>query len=62
VHPGWNGDILVGDGIALLKLAEEPDPDITSYDISTAADSLNQTVEKVGYGRTGTGTTGDTSA
>lgn len=62
VHPGWNGDILRGDDIALLKLAEEPDPDITSYDISTAANPLNQAVEKVGYGRTGTGTTGDTSA
>jgi secreted trypsin-like serine protease len=62
VHPDWNGDVLRGDDIALLKLAEEPDPDITSYDISTAANPLNQTVEKVGYGRTGTGATGDTSA
>jgi len=60
VHPDWTGSAFNGNDIAVLKLVSEASTDITRYNIDTnAADDIGQIMQIVGYGRSGTGLTGD---
>ena len=60
VHNKWNGDVLKGNDVAVLKLASSPTDDITRYQIDRdGSDDVGAVVEKVGYGRSGNGNDGD---
>jgi len=60
VHNKWNGDILKGNDVAVLKLAYAATTDITRYDIDRDdSDDVGAIVEKVGYGKSGNGNDGD---
>jgi len=70
IHPGWLGDatlanLLFGNDIALIELDKFPDPctsgdNVDRYLIDrNAADDIGLMPEDVGYGRSGTGLTGD---
>jgi len=61
IHPDWDGQLLCGDDIAIVELVAEPTDDIPSYPIDTILeDDIDIVGNKFGYGRTGTGDTGDT--
>ena len=60
VHNKWNGSILKGNDLAVLKLVSAPTDDITRYQIDRdGSDDIGTVVEKVGYGRSGNGDDGD---
>lgn len=59
VFPGWQGSVLNGGDIALLRLLEPAPAEAEQYDIYRNTDELGQSFLKVGYGDIGTGTTGD---
>jgi Ca2+-binding RTX toxin-like protein len=60
-HPSWNGDFLRGNDVAILTLSSPASPDVPRYDIDrNGADDVGTIVDKAGYGRSGTGITGDT--
>ncbi len=56
VHNKWNGDVLKGNDVAVLKLVSAPTDDITRYQIDRdGSDDIGAVVEKVGYGKSGNG-------
>lgn len=60
VHNKWNGDVLKGNDVAVLKLVSAPSSDITRYQIDrNSSDDVGAIVDKVGYGRSGNGNDGD---
>ncbi len=60
IHNKWNGDVLKGNDVAVLKLVSAPTDDITRYQIDRdGSDDIGAIVEKVGYGRSGNGNDGD---
>jgi len=61
VHPGWNGDPGHGSDLAIIVLAQAPPATVERYDIYRDDDEVGKTFEKWGFGRTGTGDTGDTT-
>ena len=62
VHPGWNGDLLNGNDLAILTLESSPNG-ISGVAIdSDSSDDFgcdNAVADKAGYGRTGWGGDGD---
>lgn len=61
VHNKWNGDVLKGNDVAVLKLVSAPTTDITRYQIDRdGSDDIDAVVEKVGYGLSGNGNDGTT--
>ena len=59
-HPNYNGDFIRGYDVAVLKLTSAPTSDIERYDIDRKSrDDVGTTPDKTGYGRSGTGDTGD---
>jgi len=58
VHPDWDGNLIKGNDIALIKLNSVAPDNITRYQLYTDGDEVGQVGEKVGYGWTGTGNTG----
>ena len=63
IHNKWNGDVLKGNDVAVLKLVSAPTDDITRYQIDRdGSDDIGAIVEKVGYGRSGNGNDGDVLA
>lgn len=61
ILPTWQGSILQGNDLALLSLLEPAPAEAEQYDIYREMNELGQTFTKVGYGRVGTGVTGDFS-
>jgi secreted trypsin-like serine protease len=61
VHDGWKGNVLRGDDIAILELANTV-TGFDSYDLYTESDELGQIWDKVGYGLAGEGNTGSGSS
>lgn len=60
VHGKWNGDVLKGNDVAVLKLVSAPTDDITRYQIDRdGSDDIGAVIEKVGYGKSGNGNDGD---
>jgi len=60
VHNKWNGNVLKGNDVAVLKLVSAPTDDITRYQIDRdGSDDIGAVVDKVGYGRSGNGNDGD---
>ncbi len=60
-HPDWNGDVRDGNDLALARLAE-PVFDVMPSDWYTGSDELNRIGVSVGFGRTGTGLTGQSQS
>lgn len=60
VHPGWNGQILVGNDLAIIELAADAPAAAQRYDIYRSTADVGAVGEKVGFGGSGTGGTGDT--
>ena len=59
-HPRFNGDFIKGFDVAVLTLDSAPSSDIDRYDIDrNSGDDVGSTPIKTGYGRSGTGDTGD---
>lgn len=61
VPPSWNGDYLYGNDIALLKIKGKVSG-ITPSAIDGSIDDIGIELDKVGYGRSGLGSTGDTTS
>lgn len=59
-HPKWNGDLVRGYDLALVRLAE-PITDIEPAKLYGGRREFNATATFVGFGRTGDGRAGDTS-
>jgi secreted trypsin-like serine protease len=58
IFPEWDGLVINGNDIAILSLTELAPSEAEQYDLYRNTDEVGQIVTKVGYGRTGTGTTG----
>ena len=59
VYPGWNGDLWSGYDIGLVHLVKPVD-NIKPAPLYTGSGELNQAETVVGFGKTGTGDSGDT--
>lgn len=59
VYPGWNGDLWSGCDIGLVHLAKPVD-NIKPAPLYTGSSELNHADTVVGFGKTGTGSSGDT--
>ena len=57
-HPGWTGDVYVGNDLALVNLSRAAPTGTQSYGLYSAANELAQTYDVVGFGRRGAGATG----
>ena len=60
-NPGWNGNINSGFDLALVQL-DQPFTSIAPAPIYTSFQELGKQVTQVGYGQSGTGTNGATTA
>jgi hypothetical protein len=62
LHPGYDGDTLRGNDVAVITLSSPIDPTrVSGRSIDTnGADDVGAVGQKVGYGRSGQGNTGDT--
>lgn len=59
VHPDWDGDVLKGNDVAVLKLSASAPTEIEIYAIdSDGTDDVGSTGNKAGYGLSGKGETG----
>jgi len=58
IHPDWDGQYLIGNDLALLKLAESAPEDAQRYDIYRGDAEVGAVGVKAGYGQSGSGTTG----
>lgn len=58
-HPDWSGTVTDGNDLALARLSE-PITNVSPSDWYTGSDELGKIGVSVGFGRTGTGLTGDT--
>lgn len=58
VYSGWTGELSDGTDIALLRLAT-PETTVAPATINTDTSEVGRTATHVGFGRTGTGLTGD---
>ena len=61
VYPGWNGDLWSGCDISLVHLTK-PVNNIRPAQLYTGSSELNQSDTVVGFGKTGTGDSGDTKS
>jgi hypothetical protein len=61
VYPGWNGDLWSGYDIGLVHLVKPVD-NIKPASLYTGSGELNQADTVVGFGKTGTGNSGDTTS
>jgi hypothetical protein len=61
VNPGWNGDATAGNDLAIITLST-PAVGVQTYGLYTGSDELGKVGVKAGFGKTGTGATGDTGA
>lgn len=59
VHPDWDGDFFAGNDLAIITLASLVPSSVQRYEIYRETDEFGQVVEIVGFGRSGTGATGD---
>lgn len=59
VYPGWNGDLWSGCDIGLVHLAKPVD-NIKPAPLYTGSGEMNHAETVVGFGKTGTGSSGDT--
>jgi hypothetical protein len=59
VYPGWNGDLWAGTDLGMVHLVKSVD-NIRPAQLYTGSGELNQTDTVVGFGKTGTGHSGDT--
>jgi len=63
IFPGWNGNFLRGDDIAIIELVSAPSSDVNRYVYDTnPADDIGVDADQIGYGRTGFLATGDLQA
>lgn len=58
VHPGWTGNVLAGNDIAIVQLVSAAPAGAERFDTYRDGSEVGAVSEKVGYGRSGTGNTG----
>ncbi len=61
VHPGWTGDPLNGNDLAVIHLASAPSPGVAQYDVFTG-EPLGMTYNVAGFGQTGSYGAGGTDS
>jgi hypothetical protein len=61
VYPGWNGNLWSGNDIGLVHLVKAVD-NIKPAHLYTGSSELNRADTVVGFGKTGTGNSGDTKS
>jgi hypothetical protein len=61
-HPDWDGDVLRGNDIAIITLAEVAPAAAQRYDLYDGTDEVGKDGTKAGYGLSGQGDTGETGA
>ena len=59
IHPNWEADFDNNYDIAILELTENAPAEANRYQLYTEFDEVGQVFEKVGYGLSGTGLTGE---
>lgn len=59
IAPGWDGNLVNGNDLAILTLEEIASPEINRYDLYNQSDEIGQIGTKVGYGGSGTGNQGE---
>jgi hypothetical protein len=59
IAPGWDGNLVNGNDLAIITLEEIASPQITRYNMYSQSDEIGQIGIKVGYGRSGTGDEGE---
>ncbi|TVQ46793.1 MAG: hypothetical protein EA365_04540 [Gloeocapsa sp. DLM2.Bin57] len=59
IAPGWDGNLVNGNDLAILTLEEIASPEINRYDLYNQSNEIGQIGTKVGYGRSGTGNQGE---
>lgn len=59
IHPEYDGNLLNGNDVAVLRLGEPAPIEAQQYDIYRGTDEVGQKFTKVGYGAIGTGSTGE---
>jgi len=59
-HPGFNGNLLEGNDVAVLDLATTPSETVTTHDIFRAGTARGSEFDIVGFGQSGTGDSGAT--
>jgi secreted trypsin-like serine protease len=62
VHPSWDGNLLAGYDLAIIRLTKPVGPSIQTYSLFTGSTDLGSAYDVVGFGVTGTGTTGATGS
>lgn len=60
VNPGWNGTVSNGSDLAIITLASLAPAAAQRYSLYTGSAEIGQVSTKVGWGKTGSGSTGDT--
>ena len=60
IHPNFNGNVGQGFDIAIVELASDAPGFAQSYTLQRTGNEIGIAGEKVGYGQTGTGTSGST--
>ena len=60
VHPDWNGNPDIGNDLAIVHLGRLAPLGATGYEIYRNSDELGQVMTRAGYGKSGSGDTGDT--
>jgi secreted trypsin-like serine protease len=58
IHPGWTGDVGDGSDLALLTLAAPVTAGRSIYSLYTNSNEIGQNYTVVGFGQSGTGSTG----
>lgn len=58
VHPGWTDNVLIGNDIAIVRLASVAPAEAERFDIYRESSEIAAIGEKAGYGKSGTGNQG----
>ncbi|MHC4400564.1 MAG: trypsin-like serine protease, partial [Planctomycetota bacterium] len=59
IHPDYDGNIGNGSDVAIITLQQAAPAEADRYDIYRSSDEIGKAFQKVGYGRSGDGNTGD---
>jgi hypothetical protein len=60
IHPGWTGDLVAGNDIAIIELASAATAGAQRYEIYTSTDEISKTYNVAGFGLRGSFGQGDT--
>lgn len=61
-HPGWTGDLFLGNDLALINLSAAAPAGTQWYGLYSDTDEIGKPFNVAGFGRTGSGATGDSGS